>query len=196
MPKGKPTTTSSPAPVETLAENPTYVEDVMNAVQFASEGATEVNMPVLRRSIYVAMMLGVTGHVDLHQVDASLSGTYTSWSTLRNVLQTFIRDSHSFPHAPPPQHDEDDDAEAEEQPNAADVAAELANVRSLYESNAKLPEALRHCLKTEAYPLDGNPSVMMRTHAVLSKLPSVAYDVMNKDRVHLQSLLILTCVVL
>ena len=187
MPNGKPSsaTTTSPAPVETLAENPTYIEDVMNAVQFASEGATEVNMPVLRKSIYAAMMLGVTGHVDLHQVDASLSGTYTGWSTLRKVLQTFIRDSHSFPHAPPPQDDEDDDAEAEEEPDAADVDdAELANVRSLYESNAKLPEALRHCLKTEAYPLDGNPSVMMRTHAVLSKLPSVAYDVLNKDRVH------------
>ena len=169
----------------------------MNAVLFASEGAIEVSILILRESINAVMIHGVAVHVDLHQVDASLSWTYTGWSTLRKVLQTFIGDSHSFPHvAPPPQDDEDDDAEAEEQPNAADADAELANVRFLYESNAKLPEALRHCLKTDAHPLDGNPSAMMRTHAVLSKLPSVAYDVLNKDRVHLQSLFILTCVVL
>ena len=154
-------------------------------------------MPILRKAIYTAVILGVIGLVDLHQVDASLSGTYTGWAASRKKPQTLIREHHIFqqPDADDSlKHEEQDEHDEEEAKLPQDDDA-LAKVRSMYDSNVKLPEALKLCLKTDVYPLDGNPSVMMRRHAFLSKLHSLADDQLTKECVHcvhILSLLILT----
>ena len=135
------------------------------------------------------------GHVDLEQVDESLSGTYSGWSALRKELQQIIKDTHHFVKQVARTEDEEDDDDHDEEeaelPQNGDDEL-LAKVRSQYDSNVKLPELCKQCLKTDVYPLDGNPPVMMRKHAILSKLPSLAYDQFTKEYVHILSLHMLT----
>ena len=118
--KARPKATASNNPTEVLAGNPNLIEDVMNAVQHACEGAKEVSMPILRKAIYAAVILGVIGHVGLHQVGASLSGTYTGWTALRKELQKFMRENNIFQ-----QLDADDELQHEEQDDHDEEEAEL-----------------------------------------------------------------------